>query len=360
MSGDSRKPTSNPPAAYRACPQPPSLPERLQDLAPAQAHFCLRILRGMEKTLGRPLKGSALFAAFSGGADSTALLLALRWLRPKAGFTLQALHLDHGLRPSSATEAEYCRRFCSGLGLECGVRSLNLKNEGVRGVEERARKARYAFFAEKTAETPDSLIALGHNGNDLAEDILMRLIRGAGWPGLSGMRAYDRQRALIRPLLGIPRTRIEGFLADLGIVWLRDESNLDRAFLRNRVRLDILPLILRENPSFLEAAAGLRLLGGADEEYFAALLADAAPQAPGREIFISGQRLAGLHKALRLRLYKKILDALGPGQARLATLLEADAAWLAGGEPTEHLLPGGKKIRIGKKGLSFFAAGEIP
>ncbi|MDR1490243.1 MAG: tRNA lysidine(34) synthetase TilS [Desulfovibrio sp.] len=359
MSGDLRKPQPDP-GASRACPQPPSLPEKLQDLAPAQARFCLGILRGMEKTLERPLKGSTIFAAFSGGADSTSLLLALRWLRPKAGFALHALHLDHGLRPSSAAEAEYCRKFCSELGLECLTQSLNLKNEGTSGVEERARKARYAFFAEKAAQTPNALIALGHNCNDLAEDILMRLIRGTGWPGLSGMRAYDRRRALIRPMLGTPRTRIEGFLAGLGVTWLRDESNLNRTFFRNRVRLDILPLILRENPSFLEAAAGLRLLGGADEEYFAALLADAAPQDPKQTVFVSGQRLAGLHKALRLRLYKKILDALGPGQTRLATLLEADAAWLAGKGPAEHLLPGGKKIRTEKRGLSFFAAGEIP
>ncbi|MDR0826424.1 MAG: tRNA lysidine(34) synthetase TilS [Desulfovibrio sp.] len=357
------------------------LPKRLQDLTPSQAHFCLAILRFMEKALERSPKGLNILCAFSGGADSTALLLALHWLKGGAGFTLKALHLDHGLRPSSAAEAQYCRDFCSRLGLDCLVRRMEVKKSSALsgGLEEKSRQARYSFFAEQAAECRDSLIATAHNSNDLAEDILMRLIRGTGWPGLAGMQTHDARRRLVRPLLDSPRSAIEDFLNSLGLSWIHDESNQDRSFFRNRVRLDIIPLLLRENPAFLKAAGNLRNLGQTDAAYFDALLAASAPEqrdyspepqrlhadmtasvaaAQGESLFVSGQILQGLHQSLRLRLYKKTLDALGPGQTRLATLLETDAAWLAGKGKSVHLIPGGKSICVTKKGLTFFAAAE--
>jgi tRNA(Ile)-lysidine synthase len=188
------------------------------------------------------------------------------------------------------------------------------------------------------------------------------------------MPAYDAQRRLVRPLLDSPRSAIEDFLNSLGLTWIHDESNQDRSFFRNRVRLDILPLLLRENPAFLKATANLRRLGQTDAACFDALLAKFVPAQdeypPGRQwfhadraesvavsqaepLFISGQTLLGLHKSLRLRLYKKILDALGPGQTRLAALLEADAAWLAGKGKSVHFIPGGKSVRVAKKGLTF-------
>lgn len=342
--------------------EPPPL--TLQALRPAQARFCLGVRRFMEKELGLCLAGTRILAGFSGGADSTALLLTLHYLASSMGFTLFAAHLDHRLRPSSAAEAAACRGFCQNLSitLHCASKDIrHLARESGTGLEESARAGRYAFYAEAAALLRCDWIAVGHNANDLAEDILMRLIRGAGWPGLSGMTARDDRRTLLRPLLLTPRAAIEDFLGALGLGWIEDESNTDDAYLRNRVRKRILPLLHEENPAFLEGMADLWRLGRFDAEYFASILpdpepapcADASapmPAAQGRKLYLSTTRLEALPKALRLRLYKKTLNALGPGQALMPGLLALDASWSAGNK-TEHRFPGGKTAFIQATGI---------
>ena len=349
--------------SFSLAPLPPSL----QKLTPAQARFCLDIQSFTEKELGVPLAGQRLLAGFSGGADSTALLLALHYLSQKAGFSLFAAHLDHQLRPSSGMEAARCGAFCDALGVRLITRRADPASLRVRGhgIEEAAREARYAFYAETAALEQCDWVVTGHTANDLAEDILMRLIRGTGWPGLSGMEAQDGTRRLLRPLLLTSRSRIEAFLNGLGITWIEDESNTDPAYFRNRVRMRLLPLILEENPAFLDKAAGLWRLGRLDTRWIDSMLPDLSsneeqqrssprehvfPQPPS---FLPREQLEGMPKALRLRLYKKILAALGPGQARLDALLALDASFEVGGEKTEHQFPGGKLALVDKRGIRW-------
>lgn len=355
--------------------QPSSLPGSLQSLSPAQARFCLSVARFVEKELGLRLTGTSLLTGFSGGADSTALLLCLHYLAPKLGYSLVAAHLDHRLRPTSEQEASLCRAFCSGLGIPFAGISRDvaaLSQQRQCGVEDAGREARYQFFAETAKAYGCGWIAVGHTGNDLAEDVLMRLVRGAGWPGLSGMAGLDAQRKIIRPLLLTARSSLEDFLCSLGVHWLTDESNADQGYFRNRVRHALLPLLLGENPSFLEGVAGLWRLGRIDQEYFAAALAHAAPEKstapsppgvgqenppslsdPGarQRLFTSRAQIAPLPKALRLRLYKKMLDHLGPGQARLSGLLALDEAFLRKAGKTKHQFSGGKLALVGSKGI---------
>jgi tRNA(Ile)-lysidine synthase len=339
----------------------PDLPVDLRDLPARGAHFCLGILRFMETTVGPRLRGTRILVAFSGGADSAALLLVLRCLSRKAGFLLTAAHLDHMLRPSSAGEAEYCRRFCARAGVEClvGRRDVSGGASLSSGIEERARAARYAFLAEAAGESGADFIALGHNNNDLAEDILMRLIRGAGWPGLAGMPAGDAGRSLIRPLLHTPRADIENFLRSLGVVGLKDESNGDRRFFRNRVRLDILPLLTAENPTLLRAVRALHMQGEADRKHFAALAAELVPEERKEGVFVERERLAALPETARLRLYKKILDQLGPGQVRFFSLAALDKPLPAGRGTATHFFPGGKSAVAGSKGILFRRAAGV-
>jgi tRNA(Ile)-lysidine synthase len=350
---------------------PSLLPATLQALPPAQARFCLAVSRFLVKELGLVLTGTRLLAGFSGGPDSTALLLALHYLAPKLDCTLFAAHLDHSLRPSSAQEAELCRSFCQGLGISfrCGRRDVRtIGKKAGTGLEESARAERYAFYAEAAETFACDWIVVGHTADDLAEDILMRLIRGAGWPALAGMAAVDRERRLLRPLLLTPKSAIERFLSSLGLAWIIDESNTDEKHFRNRVRKRLLPLILQENPAFLENAAGLWRLGRSDGEYFSAvsdarpsaatsftpasaIISEARPQ--GCDAYLSEATLSALPKALRLRLYKKILAGLGPGQALLAGLLALDDTWAARKGGAEHYFPGGKKAVIRGRGIAW-------
>jgi tRNA(Ile)-lysidine synthase TilS/MesJ len=112
----------------------------------------------------------------------------------------------------------------------------------------RARKARYAFFEKARIAAGAGYVAVGHTQNDLAEDVVLRLVRGCGWPALGGMPAFDPDRNLVRPLLMTSRARIAAFLAETGVRTVEDASNADPAFRRNRVRHRVLPLLLAENP----------------------------------------------------------------------------------------------------------------
>ncbi|MDR1359708.1 MAG: tRNA lysidine(34) synthetase TilS, partial [Deltaproteobacteria bacterium] len=304
---------------------PENLPRRLQDLPPKGARLCLRVARFVETDLRLALSGRPVLVGFSGGADSTALLLILFYLAPRLGLSLRAAHLDHGLRPSSAEESRACAALCAALNVPCLVSRVEadlLKREKT-GLEEAARRARYAFYA-RTLRHAHELLALGHQNNDLAEDMLMRLIRGAGWPSLAGMPARDDQRQLIRPVLLIPRSELEDFLNSLEVSWTRDPSNSDPAYLRNRVRATLLPLFLRENPAFLRTAATLWRLARVDEDFFQTLLAsprahsgpvspvrpspsgadpgENSEEAPGTGLQTPAAVLASLPQALRLRL----------------------------------------------------------
>lgn len=335
---------------------PLSLPETLQALSPAQARFCLGPERFVRKELGVNLAGTRVLAGFSGGADSTALLLALHYLAPRSAFSLYAAHLDHGLRPGSAGEADACRRFCEGLGIP--FFSARLEQTGrFAGIEDASRKARYDFFDTAARQCGADWIATGHNANDLAEDVLMRLTRGAGWPGLSGMAAVDPPRRLLRPLLLTGRGDIEAFLRSLGTGWCTDESNSDRSYFRNRVRHDLLPFFLKENPAFLDAVAGLWRLGRIDGGYFEEMLEGfaASDETP---LFLERRALEAMPKALRLRLYKRMLDELGMGQALMPGLFALDEAFLRNKKPTTHQFPGGKRATADARGIRW--SGSAP
>lgn len=125
-----------------------------------------------------------------GGADSTALAVILRCL----GVSLVLAHLDHRLRPESGEEAESARRFAERLGVPCMVRRMDVealaRSEGI-GLEDAGRRARYAFFDSALLSERAEWVVTGHHLDDLSEDVLMRLVRGSGWPGLGGMKAVE-------------------------------------------------------------------------------------------------------------------------------------------------------------------------
>jgi len=192
--------------------------------------------------------GAPLLVAVSGGADSVSLLYLLLEARGGPG-ELTVVHLDHGLRGEAARADA---RWVRGLSRSLGVGFLGGRRD-VRGicrreklsVETAARRARLDFFRDAARKTGVDTVALGHHLDDQAETVLMRLLRGSGPGGLAGMlpRRSMGGLVLIRPLLEFRRDELERFLREKGVSWRTDASNRDRRFLRNRVRLDLLPLL---------------------------------------------------------------------------------------------------------------------
>jgi len=348
---------------------PGTLPQRLQDLPPRQARFCLDIETFFREIAPPDLPPRARLAvAFSHGADSTALLLALALLAPRLDITLDACHLDHGLRPSSAAEAGAAAAFCRDLGIACRVERADVAGcarERGLGLEEAGRLARYAFFGRVRAQTGAALVCLGHQLDDLCEDVILRLVRGAGWPALGGMPAADPGRALLRPLLMTPRARIEEFLSGVGASWTQDPSNAGRDFRRNRIRADVLPRLTEENPGLGQAVSRLWRLARLDGDYFEGNIAARLPRAVGQgakkgAIRLGAAELAGLHPALRLRLFKAALDRLGPGESRADTIFALEDAYRLGRRGGVFQFPGGKLARITAEGVEFLALAAAP
>ena len=195
--------------------------------------------------------GDTVICAVSGGADSMALLWGFFLLREKLGITLEAAHFNHNLRgEESRQDAEFVRKFCDfhDIPLHMGEGAVV---PGKKGLEAAARDARYAFLRGLSGT-----IATAHTADDNAETVLLHLLRGSGLRGLGGVT--PKADRLIRPMLDVTRAQVEEFLAENYIRHMEDSSNGTDAFLRNRLRHHVMPLLRRENPSIaqgLSAAA---------------------------------------------------------------------------------------------------------
>lgn len=199
--------------------------------------------------------GGSLLIALSGGPDSVALLHALRELAPRFGYRLAAAHLNHRLRGHESERDEaFVRDLCSTLGVELVVEQANnldpARDRAAPNLEERAREARYAFLAEAAERLGASHIVIAHHAGDQAETVMLRLLRGAGAAGLGAM-AESGSLALggvpvLRPMLRAWRHEILRYLDSIGARFVSDSSNTHRGFLRNRVRLELLPRLERD------------------------------------------------------------------------------------------------------------------
>jgi tRNA(Ile)-lysidine synthase len=183
--------------------------------------------------------GERVLVAVSGGADSVALLHALRTLAPSLRLALSVLHVDHQLRGESARDADFVRALCARLGVACDVARVTVARGS--SLEAQARAARHAALAACADRVGASRIAVGHTCDDQAETVLMRFLQGAGPRGLAGI-APVRGR-IVRPLLALGRREIVAELEAGGLTWIEDPSNRDLKFFRNRVRHEVLPLL---------------------------------------------------------------------------------------------------------------------
>jgi len=206
-------------------------------------------VREFIKSKGLLAPGDSVLVGVSGGADSVALLHVLFELNGEMDFTLAVAHLNHGLRDSSAQEdCEYVKGLCENLGLSCCVDTSDVPafaESAKLSIEEAARELRYEFLRKTAAAGEHNKVALGHTRNDQAETVLMRLIRGAGVRGLAAMNPMSGG-LFVRPLLTAGRSEVLEFLDSRKIAYREDLSNLDTAFLRNRIRHELLEILRKD------------------------------------------------------------------------------------------------------------------
>jgi tRNA(Ile)-lysidine synthase len=340
-----------------------SVPSDLHDLPPQWAHLCLDVERFVTRELGLDPTGGRILLGVSAGVDSAALLLVCRVLQRRWGTSFFAAHLDHRLRPGSEQEAQEVRSLCRELEIPLTAGSSNVSLLARRtgaGVEEAGRRMRYRFLHGVRRKLDARFLLTAHHLNDLGEDVLMRLLRGTGWPALSGMRAWIPETGLLRPLLLTPKESLRSFVRDAGLSWREDESNRDLSFQRNRVRHKLLPLAFAENPAFLDAVRQLWRQGRTDQGYWERCLdrVRGSERAQGPCITLPARTLADAHAALRLRWYRDVLNRLGPGQVLADNLFRLDAAWSGGSTGKTLQFPGGKRARITRAGIEFSPAGQ--
>ncbi|MDD4539656.1 MAG: tRNA lysidine(34) synthetase TilS [Lentisphaeria bacterium] len=271
----------------------------------------------------RDFAGCRLLVGFSGGADSTALLLALLAAGAK---DVLAVHCHHGLRGADAdADAAWCRAFCERRGIAFRLEYLDVPGQRLSGesTEEAGRRLRLALWQRLGADEP-TVVFLGHHGDDVMEELIMRLARGANSSGLTGLRE-ERQIGgvqLLRPLLSCRRAEIESWLQGQDVTdWRRDHSNRDRTYRRNAVRHDLMPLfrtIFGEDQGLQQAARVLRM----DADYLEMAARDAYGQM--RDL----RDWQALHPALMQRVLRIWLDehagpGIIPGAALVARLQDA-------------------------------------
>lgn len=359
------------PTASLPTPDASDLPAIFPDLHAAPA-FTARLALQLHKNLAEAgvAQGATLLCAVSGGADSVALACLAALAAPRLQARVHMVCCDHGLRPESAAEARFVMALGHLLGLEVTTVTLNVQGQG--SLEEVARTKRYAALEAVRKECGASHILLAHHRRDLSEDMILRLVRGTGWPGLGGMKAADPERHLLRPLLFADPEDLRTVLHELHMPHCEDASNADTRFARNRVRHELLPLLYRENPGLDAALGNLSLLARLDEDYFADLIAplcaqckeERRPEAAGTRITLSlpARPVKALAPSVRLRLFMALIQRLAragvPGQARSGVLLQLNAALDRPRRPRHFVLPGGMQIRLGSKTLDV--SGLVP
>ena len=184
-------------------------------------------------------KIKSMTVALSGGIDSVLLLHLLHLLQKKHHFTLNAIHVHHGLSKNADKWVKFCEKLCRDLSVHLDVHYVKLPQKKSLGIEGEARQLRY----EKLLQSKSDLIVLAHHADDQAETFLLQLIRGAGVKGLSSMAHFDHSRRLWRPLLNTTRIDIESYAKKHKFKWIEDESNLNIDFDRNFIRFKVLPIL---------------------------------------------------------------------------------------------------------------------
>ena len=391
------------PNAFDATPQTDrrTVSSRRENRRPyRQAH---REARAAAQRLGLG-PGDAVVAGVSGGPDSTALLLILRDIARRAGFSLHIAHLIHDFRGQEARgDADFVRRLAAQNGLPCTIDETDVpayqRRRGVSSFEQAARDLRYAFLARVARSAGAGTVAVGHTADDQAETVLLHIARGSGLHGLRGMREispwpYPHAVAdgsgsgdsdndndsgdsnvndsafavaplprLWRPLLALRRADTIACCRAQGIDYRDDRTNYMPDFARNRVRLNLMPALSEHlNPQIADALARLARTASASldymEEQAAAHWPAVAPEPPSADgtLRLNRRALAGVHPALRSLLLRRAWATVTGSGRRLTERHLQQLANIAGPARCRRRtlsLPGGYTARAGREWLTL-------
>lgn len=263
-------------------------------------------------------EGCKVIVALSGGADSVALLLLLKQL----GYKCYAMHCNFHLRgEESMRDEHFARNLCLQENIPLEVVSFDTvtysKEQGV-SIEMAARELRYRAFEEYRVKNGAEAVAVGHHRDDNAETLLLNLMRGAGIRGLHGIR--PKRDNIIRPLLCVGREDIMEFLEKEGVAYITDSTNLQTDYTRNKVRLELIPLMQQINPSILQTLSDTAERISAAEEIYSAAIAEAVERIKENNS-ISIEALK--KESAPTVLLHEILSPLGFNRAQIADIFDS-------------------------------------
>ena len=309
-----------------------------------------------------------VLAAVSGGPDSISMLDVLLELREEFEFGVVVAHLDHRFRgDESASDAEFVRRFAEERGLTCVCEEENVPAFllcNAMSKQAAARMLRYRFLVKTSKLEYCQRIATGHTADDQAETVLMRVLRGAGPHGLSGIPP-KRDGMVIRPLLGVWRSEVLEYLRARGIDYRTDSSNLGRKYLRNRVRHDLIPAMEAYNPAVRESLTRLGAImvdtaANIDRQTDAAFSRTLKSAHVG-QFALDSHKFGGYDRAVQRNILRRAFEQLRPDLAPLPFRHIENILSLARREETGAVvgLPGGAQARL-EHGSIVLSHGEGP
>lgn len=269
-----------------------------------------------------------LLIALSGGADSTALLVACARRWPGQ---VRAVHVHHGLQSAADDFVRHCEQLCALLQVPLGVRHVNAQPRPQESPEDAARKARYGALSDFLASTDGAgvaSVALAHHADDQVETMLLALSRGTGVAGIAAMPGQWQRDgvAWFRPLLGVAGSQLRGWLEQQRIAWVEDPTNTQMRYTRNRIRAQLLPALESVFPAF--RATFVRSAAHAAEaaQLLQALAEVDLAQAGNPPRLQSLQGLSNARLANVLRHWLKAEHGTTPSAAQLAQLQHQIAA----------------------------------
>ena len=336
-----------------------TLPPRPRLRPAAVRAFEARAREGWHACAQEAAKGPVV-AGFSGGADSTALLLWLSGFLPP-GRPLLAVHVEHGLRGARAErDAAHAERFCREHGIPFRLIRVRVPGKRPGGLEAAAREARRKALLKAAKEAGARAVALAHTLDDQAETVLMRLFEGGGLAGLAGMRPASPMEGgegvvIVRPLLPVRRSEARAYLRARKAKWVEDETNRDERHPRNRLRRRLWPVIEKAfGPAAAEGAArSAERLGAAREAleaFVSQACADLLHEGAGRVRIAPLDRANALPQAVRAGLWRAALESIRKsapkGRSALGRHLDALDRLAREGGPSATLdLPEGLQAR---------------